>query len=252
MPGVAAKRSALDELKPPEPSKKAKTRKVSVVEPSARAPRGPAASVADKVSTLCKITPAQRIREFPDQGLCLDLNNKRLVCCDPCNASYGTAAGGELSGIVELFKRVRIANPFTAYLMSPNEDSVRKLAAAFPVLLNDKQRVAQLVAELPTYLALCQPLRLPPCPEKTTFQTHRDKHISLFYATNAAQIPAFSSLMLDVGLLTASSAAAERVFSLLSNSFGNQQLSAYEDLIETSLMIQCRRRQEGVASADAV
>ena len=129
---------------------------------------------------------------------------------------------------------------------------MRKLAAAFPVLRNNKQRVAQLVAELPTYLALCQPLRLPPCPEKTTFQTHRDKHISLFYATNAAQIPAFSSLMLDVGLLTASSAAAERLFSLLSNSFGDQELSAYEDLIEASLMIQYRRRQEGVAFAATV
>jgi len=39
-------------------------------------------------------------------------------------------------------------------------------------------------------------------------------------------------------LLQPSSAAAERVFSILKNSFGDQQLSAFEDYLEASLIIQ--------------
>ena len=39
-------------------------------------------------------------------------------------------------------------------------------------------------------------------------------------------------------LFQPSSAAAERVFSLLQNSFQEQQFSALEDYIETSIMLQ--------------
>ena len=39
-------------------------------------------------------------------------------------------------------------------------------------------------------------------------------------------------------LVQSSSAAAERIFSLLSNSFTERQMSSLEDYIETSIMIQ--------------
>ena len=44
--------------------------------------------------------------------------------------------------------------------------------------------------------------------------------------------------------VTASSAAAERVFSALNNTFGKQQTSALEDYIETSVLLQYRVRSE--------
>ena len=57
-----------------------------------------------------------------------------------------------------------------------------------------------------------------------------------------ARLPEFSELFRDLALITASSAAAERVFSLLNNTFGKQQQHAYEDYIETALMLQYRNK----------
>ena len=39
-----------------------------------------------------------------------------------------------------------------------------------------------------------------------------------------------------------SSATAERVFSMLNQSFGEQQQNALEDLVETTIMLQCNKR----------
>ena len=50
--------------------------------------------------------------------------------------------------------------------------------------------------------------------------------------------------MLHVGVVTASSTAAERAFSDLNNSFGDKQKRAHEDYIETALMIHFRLRGE--------
>ena len=130
--------------------------------------------------------------------------------------------------------------------MNPNADSVRKLAASFPLLRRDAGRVERLVAELPVYVSLCLPLRLPDkpdTPKDLTFQKHRDTHIAQFFASNKAQIPEFYSLFKDCALVTASSAGAERVFSLFSNTFGDQQTRSLEDYIETTLMLQYRVRE---------
>ena len=45
-------------------------------------------------------------------------------------------------------------------------------------------------------------------------------------------------------LLQPSSAAAERVFSILKNSFGDQQLRSLEDYLETSLIVQHNDKSE--------
>ena len=80
-------------------------------------------------------------------------------------------------------------------------------------------------------------------PKDLTFQKHRDTHIAQFFASNKAQIPEFYSLFKDCALVTASSAGAERVFSLFSNTFGDQQTRSLEDYIETTLMLQYRVRE---------
>jgi len=48
-------------------------------------------------------------------------------------------------------------------------------------------------------------------------------------------------------LVQLSSAAVERVFSLLANSFSEQQTSAMDDYIETSIMLQYNYGHEGIA-----
>ena len=96
-------------LKPPTASDKAKQHKVTIVDTIARAPRGPAASVAGKGSTIRKITPAQRIAEFPGQGFCLDLGNKALVRCEPCNASYGTVLQSLTQHLASKSRKAKLA-----------------------------------------------------------------------------------------------------------------------------------------------
>ena len=59
-----------------------------------------------------------------------------------------------------------------------------------------------------------------------------------WWKSNSTTLPHWSALARQVLLVQPSSAAAERVFSLLANSFGDQQTSALQDYIETSIMLQ--------------
>ena len=59
-----------------------------------------------------------------------------------------------------------------------------------------------------------------------------------FWKLYANSAPKWKEIAAKVLLLQPSSAAAERVFSLLKNSFGDQQSHALEDYIEASLIIQ--------------
>ena len=63
-------------------------------------------------------------------------------------------------------------------------------------------------------------------------------------------IPEFCALFRDLALVTASSAAAERVFSLYNNTFGDQQDNAKEDYIEASMMAQYRQREPNWGNAE--
>ena len=56
------------------------------------------------------------------------------------------------------------------------------------------------------------------------------------------ELPHWSKACKMVLLVQPSSAAAKRVFSLLSNSFTEQQMSSLEDYIETSIMINITNR----------
>ena len=55
---------------------------------------------------------------------------------------------------------------------------------------------------------------------------------------NSTSLPTWSIETQQVLVIQPSLAALETVFSLLKNSFGNQQLTSLEDYVETSLMLQ--------------
>ena len=63
-----------------------------------------------------------------------------------------------------------------------------------------------------------------------------------WWKNNEQVLPNWSSTCKSVLLLQPSSAAAERVFSILSNSFTDRQEHSLKDYIETSVMLQynCR------------
>ena len=63
-----------------------------------------------------------------------------------------------------------------------------------------------------------------------------------FWKDHELSIPKWSDAARNIFLLQPSSAAVERVFSVLNNSFGKKQLGSLEDYIETSVMLQFNKR----------
>ena len=61
--------------------------------------------------------------------------------------------------------------------------------------------------------------------------------------TVTASIQRWSNTAQNVLLLQPSSAAAERVFSVLNNTFASKQLRALEDYVEASIMLQYNKRE---------
>ena len=82
-----------------------------------------------------------------------------------------------------------------------------------------------LKSELPKYLAMAEDVS--PSVDKNDW-----------WMKHETELPHWSRACKMVLLVQPSSAAAERVFSLLSNSFTERQMSSLEDYIETSIMIQ--------------
>ena len=79
-------------------------------------------------------------------------------------------------------------------------------------------------AELPTYLAKAANV----CPDFDTVE---------WWSRNEQDLPHWSSVAQKVLLLQAS-AAAERVFSIISSSFSDQQQNSLEGYVEASVMLQ--------------
>ena len=100
--------------------------------------------------------------------------------------------------------------------------------------------VAALKRELPAYLSKCA---------GTTFD-HADvaeftKGVLLWWANNGKDFPTWALAMQIVGSFTPNSAAAERVFSMLKQMFGDMQMTALADMIQAALMLNYNDRKVG-------
>ena len=94
--------------------------------------------------------------------------------------------------------------------------------------------------ELPAYLSKCA---------GATFD-HTDvdeftKGVLLWWANNGKNFPTWALAMQIVGSFTPNSAAAERVFSMLKQMFGDTQMSALADMIQAALMLKYNGRKVG-------
>ena len=65
---------------------------------------------------------------------------------------------------------------------------------------------------------------------------------TVWWSQQTSELPTLASAFLHILLIQPSSAAAEEVFSLLTNSFGANQDLALQDYIESSLMFQYNGR----------
>ena len=111
--------------------------------------------------------------------------------------------------------------------MKPNASTIDQSLSCIPFI--DGTERDKLKDELPAYLARSADV---------------DKGFDAleWWKSNASSLPNWSSAARRILLIQPSSAAAERVFSLLKASFGEQQDSSLQDYVETSLMLQYNKR----------
>ena len=123
------------------------------------------------------------------------------------------------------FKAARLFSPYKVHEMKPTTAAVDELTA-FPFLIG---KLEDLKLELPTYMAAVE-------------DVSNRIDILQWWKDNEQTLPHWSAACKQILLVNPSSAAVERVFSLLNNSFKKQQELSMEDYIESSLMLQYNKR----------
>lgn len=124
------------------------------------------------------------------------------------------------------FKAARLFSPQKVDSMQPSTLDIDCLSA-FPFF--DGDFILKLKSELPTYLSKCA-------------DTDEDFSVLKWWKQNAPELPYWADAAQKVLLVQPSSAASERVFSLLKASFNEQQDSTLQDCLESSLMLQYNKR----------
>lgn len=130
---------------------------------------------------------------------------------------------GPLQPLVTIFKSCRLFDPVKVKEMQPDAAAGDTLHC---VPFFDANNVIQpLQGELAAYQAL-------------TDDVAAEINVLEWWSQHSKEILSWASACKQILLLQPSSAASERVFSLLQNSFNNRQERALEDYIETSLILQ--------------
>ena len=148
-------------------------------------------------------------------------------CIQPGLDYFVSRFTGELSSQLEAFKVARLFVPQKVVQLRPDASTVDSLKA-FSFLRSDSL-IASLKSELPTYLGRAS-------------NVATDVDPLQWWSQQITELPTWVSAFRQVLLIQPSSAAAERVFSLLTNSFGANQDLALQDYIESSLMLQYNGR----------
>ena len=155
-----------------------------------------------------------------------DLVQHAKSCVQPGIAYYFEQVSTNMKPALEAFKAARRFSPFRLIEINPSVTAIDSLGA-FPFLGTE---IPALKQELPLYQAAAQdvdPLYDP----------------LVFWKNHQAGLPTWAKAVRQVFLVQPSSAASERVFSLLRSSFGERQNSSLQDYIETSLMFQYNNRK---------
>ena len=145
-----------------------------------------------------------------------------LDCVEPGLQHFDRTINGVLSNTLEFFKVARLFNPKKALEMNLDAAVIDCLGV---VPFFDASTIANLKTELPQYLA-------------KAMDVSPDYDLLQFWKLNSPQLLHWSSAAKKILLVQPSSAAAERVFSMLTTSFGHLQNQSLNDYIELSLMLQ--------------
>ena len=148
-------------------------------------------------------------------------------CVKPAYDYFREKFDNELRSTVELFKTARYFSPSKVSELKPTTSDLSSLSA-FPCF--DSEAIEGMKSELPKYLATAEDVS----PQIDTCE---------WWKHHSADIPTWAMAFRKVALIQPSSAAAERVFSLLQSSFGKQQEQSLEDYVQLSVMMQYNYRK---------
>lgn len=165
-------------------------------------------------STSASLTLQQRIAQYG------------TACVQP-GLDYFEKHFDSSQSTLSAFKAARYFLPMKINDIQPDAAAINSLKA-FP-FLNSEAILNGLKGELPSYLAKVSDI---------------DSNIDVlqWWSQNESHLPCWAAAARKVLLVQPSSAASERVFSLLKASFNPQQQSSLQDYIETSLMLQYNER----------
>ena len=148
-------------------------------------------------------------------------------CIEPGYEYFQGKFHGALRIAVAAFRAARLFAPHKVRDLQPDANAVDEISA-FP-FLNDTKILDDLKAELPQYLA-------------SAADVVEDVDIVDWWKRHAEGLPHWSHAVRSILLVQPSSAAAERVFSILNSTFSDRQDSSLEDYIESSVMLQYNNR----------
>ena len=146
-------------------------------------------------------------------------------CVQPGLTYYFNQLSASMKEPLAAFKAARLFSPCKLHEMRPDVQAIDSLVS-FPFLSSE---VPALIEEFPLYVAAAEDV-------DSSYDT------LLFWKRHEDTLPVWSRAARQVLLVQPSSAASERVFSLLQNSFGERQHSSLQDYIEASLMLQYNKR----------
>ena len=147
-------------------------------------------------------------------------------CVEPGIIYFNRQLKSSLKVSLQAFKVGRMFSPIKVYTMKPDNAMVDSLVV-FPFIT--RTMINELKAELPTYIA-------------KTVDVSSDMDPLEWWKLHCSELPSWSSAAKKALLVQPSSGSAERVFSLLKSSFGDQQDHSLKDYIEASLMLQYNKR----------
>ena len=152
-----------------------------------------------------------------------------LACVRPGLNFYQQKFSVQFHDTVRAFKAARLCRPVQeVQALRPTAATLEELRH-FPFANNDTT-IANLARELPQYLAV----------KEGVIVTSEDDKVS-WWAAHRQTLPFWSAMVTRLLLIQPSSAAAERMFSLLSSASHSQQDRALQDYIEASVMLRYNR-----------
>ena len=144
------------------------------------------------------------------------------ACVQPAYDYFYLKFNNDLKPVLDAFKAARLFSPFKFHELKPSATDIDCLKA-FP-FLSSQETIDELKMEIPMYMAASE-------------DVSKEIDLIAWWKRHAIELPKWANAFKKVLLVQPSSAAAERIFSILQRLTAQQQ-SSLEDYIKLSVMLQ--------------